>query len=182
MSTQMSGEMGKDGFQNYFNTMIPKNGAGIFTQKLGVGDASDFPLPGNLELYDSAQWEVLMNAEVFHDIITTMCLCMPDYICIHIQKNVVEFTSYCNSKADADMRCLHPTQSQVEEYKGYFNPSSLKEAAKKEIGTHVHLKWVNIPETKSSVFMLIYPLSALENGPTNSHLSFYLAEKIMDNE
>jgi hypothetical protein len=185
IGTRARGDMYDDQGLFFVNMIISKSKpdapASIMTKKIDVGNADDFAIPPNVNVYQEPRLEVLVSSDLFHENIGRLCGGTLDFIQIQIKNNVMAFSVYQNSRLDASTKWEHPVTAPGVEYLGKFNPKNIKEAAKKELNTHVHLKWVMVEATESSVLILTYPLSPFENGPTgsqpsNSHLSFYLAE------
>jgi hypothetical protein len=148
----------------------------IRSHKLTVGDGNEFVMPSNLDAYNESQWEIEIGEVMFVDTLGTVCTRkpVPDHICIMIRNGILSFQSFCNSKSTPDIDSQHAITSAVE-YTGYFNPASIKDAAKRGINPRVHLRWTDdVP-----VLVVTYYLSPSEDR-TNSHLSYYIAQKIMD--
>ena len=182
MGTRARGDMFDDQCLFFVNMIIskpkPDAPASITTKKIDVGGAQDFMIPPNVDVYNEAKLEVLVSSDLFQEHISRLCGGNMDYIQIQIKDDVMAFSVYQNMRADASTKWEHPVTAPDVNYTGRFNPKNLKEAAKKELNTHVHIKWVQVEATQSSVLILTYPLSPFENGPSNSHLSFYLAEVV----
>lgn len=148
----------------------------IVHHKLTIGDTEDFVLPSNLSSYNESQFEIDIGSAMLVDALGTVCTRnpVPDYICIMIQHGVLSFKAYCDSKTVPSVENQHMITSAVE-YKGFFNPKSIKDAAKKGISPRVHLRWTeDVP-----VIVITYYLSQPDDS-NNSHLSYYIAQKIMD--
>jgi len=180
ISTLGHGEMADDA-QAFIMTVISRLGpdypAEIVAHRLSVGDAAEFVMPKNIELYNSSPLEVSVSADLFSGTITKLCRGHTvDKLVIRINQSVMYFETYSEAKTKPDAVSQHQIQSQAS-YRGVFLPETVMNAAKKGINTHVHLKWIQDKEKQSSVLTLTYDLSPREHE-INSHISFYIAEKI----